>query len=908
MSLFNYQLRRLQLKNDSQEKPLLKPKIQHNDEEDTIDQNAIPDCIFYSHNQTIANEDSNGINNVSETNEVKNVNDKNQSSRIELDDLFHTINNPEKIHDNALKELKMILVEKEMLQQKVNALEMKLVEDDAQTNVVHKNEIHTIETDDHENHRIRNENMVLKSDIKMLKDKLRNVQAIDERVFSLENERSKLLASVKELEFMLSVAQKDVSKLSILKTECEDLHYKIECLHALLDTATKHADQADRILKRNDELERKVEKLEALLKASNPDRFISDENKECKEILLQRVKILENQIQMSDEKINANVPIYQGSVKELQDIVSKHKEESMGKLSNGSLDDMPQELWNHVLSMVDSWLLEKKISSNDAILLREMAWKRDDRIKDAYFICNGEIQQKVIDTFLKIISSQSSSGLNIVHIAAEMAPVVKVGGLGDVVTGLCKALQRRGHLVEVILPKYDCMQIGEIDNLQILDVVIESYFDGHLFKNKIWFGTIEGLPVYFIEPLHPAQFFLRGNVYGVHDDFKRFSYFSRAALEFICQFGKKPDIIHCHDWQTAFIPPLYWELYAVVGFNFAKICFTCHNFEYQGTAHASELASCGLGIRRLHRADRMMDNLNHDRINLVKGAIVFSNIVTTVSPTYADEVRTAQGGHGLHDTLNLHSLKFTGIVNGIDTETWNPFTDPFLRFHYNADDLHGKDDNKDAIRKYINLSTKNPSQPLVACITRLVPQKGVHLIRHAIYRTLELGGQFILLGSSPIIHIQREFEDIANQFQNHPNIRLVLKYDNALSHFIYAASDMFVMPSIFEPCGLTQMIAMRYGSVPIVRNTGGLNDSVFDVDDDAIPAQLKNGFTFSKADELGLNNALERAFHLYTSNKDGWLQLVKKNMRTDFSWNSSSVQYEKLYLQTVARTTNSEFR
>ncbi|KAH9318743.1 hypothetical protein KI387_020512 [Taxus chinensis] len=197
---------------------------------------------------------------------------------------------------------------------------------------------------------------------------------------------------------------------------------------------------------------------------------------------------------------------------------------------------------------------------------------------------------------------------------------------------------------------------------------------------------------------------------------------------------------------------------------------------------------------------------------------------------------------------------------------------------------------------------------LVGCITRLVPQKGVHLIRHAIYRTLQCGGQFVLLGSSPVPHIQREFEGIANQFCDNPSIRLVLKYDEGLSHHIYAASDLFIIPSIFEPCGLTQMIAMKYGSIPIVRRTGGLNDSVFDVDDVTIPLRIRNGFTFTTADEQGLNHALERSFTYYIKKPNWWTELVKKTMKMDFSWDTSSRQYEELYEKALARARSQQPR
>ncbi|KAF9590737.1 hypothetical protein IFM89_038038 [Coptis chinensis] len=306
--------------------------------------------------------------------------------------------------------------------------------------------------------------------------------------------------------------------------------------------------------------------------------------------------------------------------------------------------------------------------------------------------------------------------------------------------------------------------------------------------------------------------------------------------------------------------------------NSARICFTCHNFEYQGSAPASELASCGLDVSQLNRPDRMQDNSAHDRVNPVKGAVVFSNIVTTISPTYAQEVQTAEGGRGLHTTLNSYSKKFVGVLNGIDTNSWDPLTDDFLKVQYNADDLQGKMENKETLRKNLKLSSADSTQPLVGCITRLVAQKGVHLIRHSIYRTLELGGQFVLLGSSPVEHIQVSF---------------------LLSQGIYIHTFYL-------------MISMRYGAVPIARKTGGLNDSVFDVDDDAIPLHFRNGFTFVTADEQGANSALERAFNHYRKSSESWQQLVQRNMKIDFSWDSSASQYIDLYEKSVARAKSSK--
>ncbi|OAY75564.1 putative starch synthase 4, chloroplastic/amyloplastic [Ananas comosus] len=830
----------------------------------------------------------------------------------------------------ALEDADKILAEKESLQAEINVLEMKLAETDAQLKVAAQEKVNVELLEDQierlkrrmvlrdtreggtdvntsesplgaELNALREENMVLKDDIQTLKSKLTAVRETEERVGMLEKERSTLEVSFRELESKFAISQDDVMKLVPLQSECKALWEKVGNLQTFLDNLTKQAEQAASVLQQNHELQKKVEKLEASLEAINESKLQLEKSEYIDELLQQKVKTLEEHLQISDQEMHSLIELYQESVKEFQDALNKLKEESERRSLELDSNDMPGEFWSQLLLTVDGWFLEKKISSNDAKLLREMVWKRDSQIRDAYLACKGMGEREIVAKFLKLTLHGTSPGLHIVHIAAEMAPVAKVGGLGDVVSGLCKALQRKGHLVEIVVPKYDCMNCELITDLKVLDVVVQSYFDGQQFNNKIWVGTVEGLPVYFIEPHHPARFFLRGQYYGEHDDFKRFSFFSRAALELVYQAGKKPDIIHCHDWQTAFVAPLYWDIYATRGFDSARICFTCHNFEYQGTAPASELASCGLDVDHLNRPDRMQDRSAHDRINTVKGAIVYSNIVTTVSPTYAQEVRSAEGGRGLNDTLKFHARKFVGILNGIDTDTWNPSSDSFVRVQYNADDLQGKAANKDAVRKHMNLSTKDASQPLVGCITRLVPQKGVHLIRHAIYKTLELGGQFVLLGSSPVPYIQREFEGIANHFQSNPHVRLLLKYDDALSHLIYAASDLFVIPSIFEPCGLTQMIAMRYGSVPIVRKTGGLNDSVFDIDDKTIPVQFRNGFTFVKPDEQALSSAMERAFKYYNQNPEIWQQLVQKVMRMDFSWDSSAAQYEELYEMSVAR-------
>ncbi|XP_062180224.1 probable starch synthase 4, chloroplastic/amyloplastic isoform X2 [Phragmites australis] len=815
---------------------------------------------------------------------------------IQLEDLVGMIQSTEKnillLNQARLQTLERadkILKEKEALQRKITILEMKLSETGAQPKLSKSDTEISDSPLVMEFDALKEENMLLKDDIEFLKTNLVEIAETEESLSKLEKERALLDASLRELECSFIAAQSDMLKLG--PQQHDAWWEKVENLEELLESTANQVKHAAMVLDLNHDFQDKVEKLKASLAAANISKF-------CLyfvDLLQQRVKSVEECFQACNHEMHSQIELYEHSIVEFHETLGKIIKESEKRSLEHYAEGMPSEFWSRISLLIDGWSLEKKISHNNANMLREMAWKRDNRLREAYLSCRGMEERKLMENFLKMALPGTSSGLHIVHIAAEMAPVAKVGGLADVISGLGKALQKKGHLVEIILPKYDCMQHNQINNLKVLDVVVQSYFEGNLFGNKIWTGTVEGLPVYFIEPQHPAKFFWRAQYYGEHDDFKRFSYFSRVALELLHQSGKKVDIIHCHDWQTAFVAPLYWDVYANLGFNSARICFTCHNFEYQGVAPAQDLAYCGLDVEHLDRPDRMRDN-SHGRINVVKGAIVYSNIVTTVSPTYAQE-----GGHGLQDTLKVHSKKFVGILNAIDTDTWNPSRDRFLKVQYSANDLHGKSGNKAALRKQLKLSSAYASQPLVGCITRLVPQKGVHLIRHAIYKTAELGGQFVLLGSSPVPHIQREFEGIADHFQNNSNIRLILKYDDALSHMIFAASDMFIVPSMFEPCGLTQMIAMRYGSVPVVRKTGGLNDSVFDFDDETIPVELRNGFTFVKADEQGFDSAIERAFNYYHRKPEVWKQLVQKDMRIDFSWDSSASQYEDIYQRAAVR-------
>ncbi len=498
--------------------------------------------------------------------------------------------------------------------------------------------------------------------------------------------------------------------------------------------------------------------------------------------------------------------------------------------------------------------------------------------------------------------------MHIVHIASELAPIAKVGGLADVLLGLNRELSLKKHDVDIVIPKYDCMDSSDVRDLQIYQKEILSYYDSEWHKNTIWIGWVENLKVYFIEPHHPRHFFERGCYYGCEDDIERYLYFARAAIDFLVQTHVHPQIIHLHDWQTAIIPLLYKNLVKDIDSHpISRTVFTIHNLEYQGKCAPKDLDRIGLDGKSYLAPEKLQDPYQPDIINLLKGGIVYSDYVTTVSKNYAWEIQTPEGGRGLDPILKKYHNKFSGILNGIDYGYWNPETDRYLPTHFSPRETPADKNDRDTIDKKAfikkilreRLMLAETHRPIVGCITRLVPQKGIDMIKHTLLHIVEKGGQFILLGSSPIPSISHEFHQLKHQFADHPHIHIILHHQEELAHMIYAGSDMFIVPSLFEPCGLTQLIAMKYGTIPIVRKTGGLADTVFDVDYSDKPFEKTNGFTFDYPDARGVDSALDRAIHYWYENPEKWRKLMLNCMNYDFSWNKSADLYLDIYKKVI---------
>ncbi|KAH6817293.1 hypothetical protein C2S51_000896 [Perilla frutescens var. frutescens] len=491
---------------------------------------------------------------------------------------------------------------------------------------------------------------------------------------------------------------------------------------------------------------------------------------------------------------------------------------------------------------------------------------------------------------------KDSDPMHIVHVTAEMAPIAKVGGLGDVVTGLARACLMRGHTVDVFLPFYECINKQNIKELTLANTY-NSYYDGSWIPTNVYRGVVLGIPVLFIEPSN--NFFKGQSVYGgSYDELDAYLFFTRACLEWMQVSATQPDIIHVHEWQTAGLPLLYWDMYQYLSLQKPRIVLTIHNMEHYGECRQEQLSKCGLDGSTYATEEKAMDDRtighNPERLSLLKGGIVYSNAVVTVSPTYLKE--TLCSGW-LSATLIRHRDKYFGILNGIDTAIWNPATDAFLPAKFDANQIEGKKICKLFVQRGLGLAPEardSAKMPLVICITRLVAQKGLHLITNAIRHVEALGGQMVILGTAPDARVGREFEGLAELHNQGPSIRILLMYSEELSHMLYAAADIVLVPSIYEPCGLSQMIGMRYGAVPVVRKTGGLADTVFDMDDQSNP-EMANGFVFEGIDEGSFNWALDRAFSYYREKPDEWRGIVKKVLQMDNSWNNTAGKYVDLY-------------
>ena len=466
--------------------------------------------------------------------------------------------------------------------------------------------------------------------------------------------------------------------------------------------------------------------------------------------------------------------------------------------------------------------------------------------------------------------------------ASEVAPFIKTGGLADVAGSLPNALAKLGHDVRVILPLYSAIPAMWRRQMTFL----KSFHFPLSWRNAycgLFSLAYRGLTYYFIDN---EYYFQREGLYGQFDDGERFAYFSRAVVEVPIQLGWSPDIIHCNDWQTSLVPVYLLEArHREPLLMHTRSVFTIHNIEYQGQFDRNILGDV-LGLDESYFREDMLSY--YGDVNLVKGAIYAADYITTVSPTYAKELQYAFYAHGLEGVIADNYHKFTGILNGIDMEHNNPATDPFLPAPYSAADPSGKAACKAALQEKLGLNV-DPDVPIIACISRLVAHKGYELVTAAFPKILEHYVQFVVLGTGDC-GIESFFRMAAQEYPGRVSANLM--YSAELASQLYAGADLLLMPSISEPCGLSQMIAMRYGTVPIVRLTGGLKDSVPSYNP---TTGTGLGFTFGSITPGDLLGAIDRGLEAYETDRPNWAALMKRGMTTDFSWDQSAAAYEKVY-------------
>ena len=472
--------------------------------------------------------------------------------------------------------------------------------------------------------------------------------------------------------------------------------------------------------------------------------------------------------------------------------------------------------------------------------------------------------------------------MRVLFVASEASPFIKSGGLGDVAGALPKAMAKKGADVRVVIPKYKDINWEVKDKLRFV-----KWFNVRVGWREefcgVWEGFFNGVTYYLLDN---ERYFYRDGLYGFYDDAERFAFFDRAALDLLRQIDWQPDLIHCNDWQTGMLPVLlkfdykrkdsfYWNM---------KTVYSIHNIAFQGVFDPNILPELfGFDLELYNNTCLKFD----DGVSFMKGGIYYSDIVTTVSNSYAWEIQTQEYGQRLDGVLRDRSYALKGIINGIDYDEFNPETDRLINTKYGVNSIQNKVKNKKALQQELGL-TVDENIPMFGMVTRLTYQKGIDLLVNISDRLLQENIQLVILGTGDK-HYEDHFKWLNYRYGG--KVSANIKFDNSLANRIYASSDMFLMPSLFEPCGLGQLIALRYGTIPIVRETGGLRDTVNPYNQYTGEG---NGFSFANYNADELYNIIKFALWVY-SDKKKWNQLIKNAMNSDNSWNKSADVYLNMY-------------
>ena len=473
----------------------------------------------------------------------------------------------------------------------------------------------------------------------------------------------------------------------------------------------------------------------------------------------------------------------------------------------------------------------------------------------------------------------------ILFVSSEAVPYIKTGGLADVVGSLPKYFDRNEYDVRVMLPKYACMDAAFLPNLRFV-----CHFYVNLNWRKQYVGILEseyrGIHYYFVD----NEFYFAGSSpdNNIYEDVEKFAYLSKAVLASLPYIDYAPDVIHCHDWQTGLVPVYLHTAFGDDNFYAGiKTVFSIHNLKFQGRWRIREVIDI-TGLPEQIFNDKELES--YGEANYLKGGVVYADAVTTVSPSYANEITTQEGGEGLHGLMNARKNVLYGILNGIDYDEFNPQTDPYIESNFSSKSvLSGKKANKAALQKELGLPVRE-SAFVIGIVSRLTEQKGFDLVSYIMDDLVsQLDVQIVILGTG-----ESKFENVFHHFHSqYPDkVSAYIGYSEEKAHKIYASADAFLMPSLFEPCGLSQMMSMRYGTIPIVRETGGLKDTVQAYNE---YENTGTGFSFCNFNADDMKYVVEYAYHVFRDKRKAWEDMMQRAMAQDFSWNKSAGEYEKLY-------------
>ena len=479
---------------------------------------------------------------------------------------------------------------------------------------------------------------------------------------------------------------------------------------------------------------------------------------------------------------------------------------------------------------------------------------------------------------------------NILFASSEAVPYMKTGGLADVVGSLPRYFNKEEYDVRVILPKYACM-----DEKFLPELTFVCHFYVNLNWRRQYVGIFKsefkGVTYYFVD----NEFYFAGNnpYNNIYEDVEKFAYFSKAVLESLPYLEFTPDIIHCNDWQTGLLPVFLHTSYGSDRFyENIKTVYSIHNMKFQGRWKIQEVMDITGLPKQIFNANELE---SYGDANYLKGGIVYADAVSTVSPSYANDITTPEGGEGLDGLMQARRNVLYGILNGLDYEEYNPLKDPYIEYHFSKDDMANKRMNKIQLQKTLGLPISDDTF-MIGIVSRMTDQKGFDLIAYVMEEMLNsMDVQFAVLGTG-----EARYEDMFRYFQDkYPDkVHAYIGYSEERANQIYAACDAFLMPSLFEPCGLSQLMSMRYGTLPIVRETGGLKDTVEPYNEFE---NTGTGFSFTEYNAHDMLHVIRYAYEIYNERPEQWKAMMKRAMEQNFSWDASAREYEKMYEEILAR-------